>query len=72
VVKGIIVTHLDSQPMVFSNVLMLIVGLTLPVINDKGMEKNALNLLAGFTLSSINDKCVHGTSMVDIVFQPEY
>jgi len=43
-------------------------GLTLPVFNDKG-TKNILNLLVGFNLSPATDKLVHGTMVANIVFQ---
>jgi hypothetical protein len=52
----------------FSIILVLVVGLTLPLINVIGTA-NVGNFLADFGLGAVAEKFIHGASMTNIVFE---
>jgi len=66
VVKDSVGSGLDSLKTLFSWVLMLWVGFTLPATNRKG-TKDVLDLFTDFNLSIITDKLVRCTMLLDVI-----
>ncbi len=58
----------EMAPASFSRVLMLIVGLTLPVIDEESME-DVLDSLGYFDLSTISDEHVHSSPFSYDIFE---
>jgi len=59
---------LDSLKMLFSRILMLLMGFTLSASNEKG-TKDALDLFASFNLSMITDELVWCTILPDVILE---
>ncbi len=65
-VKDGVGSGLDSLKMLFSWILVLLMGLTLPAAN-KNCTKNVLDLFADFNLSMITDELVGCTMFTDVI-----
>ena len=61
-------TVFDDLPHAFSEVLVLIVGFTLPVVDVKGAEYIE-DALADFDAGAVTDEFVHGTAFADDILK---